>query len=95
MRMTTTRRRLLPLLAIEAAALLAPAVAAADDADYCRALAALANRYLASGTALGNGTTDLETKTAIDSCNKGDTAAGIAVLERKLRSAGFTLPKRS
>ena len=31
---------------------------------------------------------------AIDDCNKGNTAAGIPVLEKKLRSNGFTLPKR-
>ena len=42
----------------------------------------------------GNATPDLETKAAIDDCDRGNTAAGIPVLERKLRSKGFTPPKR-
>ena len=32
---------------------------------------------------------------AIDNCNKGNTAAGIEVLERILRNNGFALPKRT
>ena len=31
---------------------------------------------------------------AIADCNKGNTAAGIPVLEKKLRTNGLTLPKR-
>jgi hypothetical protein len=31
---------------------------------------------------------------AISDCQRGDTAAGIPVLEQKLRDGGFTLPKR-
>jgi hypothetical protein len=82
-----------PLVAL-AVALPAPAFAQTDDATYCIALATLANRYLVSSTAEGRGSPDLETRTAIDDCAKGNTAAGIPVLERKLRSNGFTLPKR-
>ena len=37
---------------------------------------------------------DLTTLGAIDDCNKGNFAAGIAALEKKLRNNGFTLPKR-
>jgi hypothetical protein len=88
-------RRFLLLPFATIVAMLFPAIAEADDADYCRALAGLATRYLVSGTAMGAGTIDLDTKAAIDNCNKGNTAAGIKVLEQKLRSGGFTLPKRS
>jgi hypothetical protein len=83
------------LLVLAAVASIAPQAAmAADDAAYCGELAALAQRYLVEGTALGGGSVDLTTRTAIDDCGKGNTAAGIPVLERKLRSSGFTLPKR-
>jgi hypothetical protein len=37
---------------------------------------------------------DFATLEAIDDCDKGNTAAGIKVLEQKLRSNGFILPKR-
>jgi len=52
----------------------------ADDAAYCAALSEQAVRYLAT--------------CAIDNCDSGRTAAGIAVLERKLRNNGFSLPPR-
>ena len=74
-----------------------PPVAAstlADDPSYCAALSALANKYLVSNTSQGNGSPDLDTRAAINDCNKGNYARGIPVLERKLRSNGFTLPKR-
>ncbi len=82
------------LLAALAATLPVPVFAQSDDAAYCASLAALASRYLVGGTSEGRGVPDLDTSTAIDQCRKGDTAAGIPVLERKLRSNGFTLPKR-
>jgi hypothetical protein len=65
-----------------------PALAQKDDAGYCAALSAPANRYLVSGTGDGEGTPDIETHVAISDCSKGNTAAGIPVLERKLRSNG-------
>jgi hypothetical protein len=71
------------------------ALAQSGDAAYCAALSALANRYIVSGTGEGRGAPDLETRAAINDCDKGNTAAGIPVLERKLRNNGFTLPKRS
>jgi hypothetical protein len=54
----------------------------------------LALRY--TGSAGGNGglRPDFSTTGAIDDCRKGNTAAGIAVLEKTLRNNGFTLPKR-
>ncbi len=83
------------LLLFLAAVLLAlPASAQSDDAAYCSQLGALALRYLTGGTVEGRGVPDLQTRSAIDDCSKGNIAAGIPVLERKLRSNGFTLPKR-
>jgi hypothetical protein len=38
---------------------------------------------------------DLDTRAAMNDCQAGKFARGIPVLERKLRSNGFTLPKRS
>jgi hypothetical protein len=85
--------RALPVLLL--AALLPPAASAqGDDAAYCASLSALANRYLVSGTGQGNGVPDLEVRTASNDCAKGNFAAGIPVLERKLRDGRFTLPKR-
>jgi len=71
-----------------------PTLAQANDAAYCAELGELAVRY--AGSPAGNGDTrpDLATLEAIDNCNKGKTAAGIKVLEQKLRNNGFTLPKR-
>jgi hypothetical protein len=75
-------------------ALVFTASAQSDDAAYCAQLGALATKYL--GSAGGNGGTrpDLDTIEAINDCRSGNTARGIPVLERKLRSNGFTLPKR-
>ena len=71
-----------------------PAVAADDDAAYCQKLAQLALRYTGGAGAEGRLSTDLATMGAIEDCRRGNTAAGIAALERKLRSGGFTLPPR-
>jgi hypothetical protein len=79
-----------PLLAL----LPLSASAQSVDAAYCAALTALANRYLVSSTGQGEGAPDLETRAASNDCAQGNFAAGIPVLERKLRSNGFTLPKR-
>jgi hypothetical protein len=84
--------RILPLLLPVP---LLPTFAQSDDMAYCAQIGALASRYIVGGTDLGRGMPDLETAAAINDCNKGNTAAGIKVLEQKLRSNGFTLPKRS
>ena len=74
---------------------LSNAVAAqGDDAAYCAQLANLAFRYTGSAGGEGRLAPDLTTLGAVEDCKKGNFAAGIAVLERKLRSNGFTLPKR-
>ena len=70
------------------------AVAQSDDAAYCKKLGDYATRYL--GDAGGNGGTrpDFDILEGIAKCNKGDTAGGIAILEKKIRSKGFTPPPR-
>ncbi len=70
------------------------ALAQSEDAAYCAELSRLALRYLTGGTSEGRGVPDLQTSAAVNDCRQGNTAAGIPVLERKLRSNGFTLPKR-
>ena len=71
-----------------------PAAAQSDDAAYCAELGRLTLRYTGGAGAEGRLAADFATVRAIQDCNKGNFAAGIPVLERKLRSNGFTLPKR-
>ncbi|MBN9515762.1 MAG: hypothetical protein J0H97_20330 [Alphaproteobacteria bacterium] len=65
---------------------------AASDSDktYCEELSALYRRYIedARGRRF-----DVEANVAMEDCKKGNTAAAIPVLERKLRQSGFSLPK--
>jgi hypothetical protein len=82
------------LLLLAGAALASPAVAQSDDAAYCAQLGALALRYTGSAGGQGGLRPNFTTVGAIDDCKKGNTAAGIPVLERTLRNNGFTLPKR-
>jgi hypothetical protein len=82
------------MLILACATLPNPAVAQRDDAAYCAQLGNLALRYTGSAGGEGGLRPDFTTLGAIDDCNKGNTATGIAVLERKLRNNGFTLPKR-
>jgi hypothetical protein len=70
------------------------AVAQADDATYCAQLGDLARRYTASAGGEARPMPDKTTLGAIADCDKGNTAAGIPVLEKKLRNNGFTLPNR-
>lgn len=67
---------------------------AQGDAAYCFELGRLALRY--TGHSGGNGglAPDYTTLAAIADCRQGNTAAGIRILEEKLRCNGFTLPKR-
>lgn len=92
MRLPRSPAPLLVLLLI--AALLPGAASAQDDVAYCATLSAQATRYLAGCAIDGTNKPDLETKAAIDDCEKGNTAAGIRVLERKLASNGFAVPRR-
>jgi len=81
-------------LLVAGAGLSNTATAQSDDAAYCAQLANLAFRYTGSAGGEGRLTPDFTTLGAVEDCKKGNFASGIAVLERKLRSNGFTLPKR-
>lgn len=67
---------------------------AKDDMTYCAELSALYRRYLGN-TGEGRTFPDVAAANAISDCERGNTAAGIPVLEKKLRDARFTLPKRT
>lgn len=94
MRSRVSRHALVAVLALLALPMSTTA-ARADDATYCAAMGDLAWRYIAASAIDGASKPDLETKTAIEQCDKGNYAAGIATLERKLRDNHITLPKRS
>jgi len=81
-------------LVLSGALLAMPALAQSDDASYCAELGNLARRYMGSAGGDGRLAADATTTRAIIDCSRGNTAAGIAALEKKLRSSGFTLPKR-
>jgi hypothetical protein len=65
-----------------------------SDAAYCAALIQQYQKFLirTSGHSPNPGTVD--GSVAVDQCKSGNTAAGIPVLERKLRDARIDLPKR-
>lgn len=86
-------RKFLPLLLL--VVVLPPTAGAqGDDAAYCAELSALYRRYLGN-TGEGRQFPDVSAAAAMEECQKGNTAAGIPVLEKKLRDARFTLPKRN
>lgn len=70
------------------------ALAQSDDAAYCTKLGDYARKYLGDPGGNGGMRPDFETTEAINDCNKGNTAAGIAKLEKKIRGMGFTPPSR-
>lgn len=83
------------LLILVGAVLPSAVVAAGDDLAYCNELGGLARRYASNGGgANGANVADLTIIGAQEDCRKGNTDRGIAALERKLRGAGVTLPKR-
>jgi len=63
------------------------------DAAYCARLAELVTKYIGKQIN-GQNRPDSESLVAIDRCDHGDTAAGIPILEKKLKNGGFTLPPR-
>jgi hypothetical protein len=84
-------RLLAVLLAVASAA---PAVAQSADAEYCGALAQLYYRYVIKINSQSPNTGSLDGNVAVAQCRAGNTAAGIPVLEQKLRNNGFSLPAR-
>ena len=88
------KRFLAPALAL---GLVVPALAQQPapmtDREYCEALITTYNRFLGQSSARSQ-YPDVAAGTAIADCQKGNTAAGIPVLETKLRNAGFSTPGR-
>ena len=68
--------------------------ARATEMEYCAELTAMYRRYLGQ-TSSRQTMPDAAASTAIDACERGNTAAGIPVLEKRLTDQRFTLPKRS
>ena len=69
-------------------ALALPFAAFADDASYCKALADLYRQTNGQNM-------DASAPEAMNQCNKGNTAAGIPVLEKALKDQKATLPARN
>jgi hypothetical protein len=86
-------RKPLFLLGLCLLSMAAPA-AHADDASYCAELSNLYRRYLGQSSNRGP-IPDAAASNAMSDCQKGNTAAGIPVLEKRLTDARFTLPKRN
>jgi len=61
------------------------------DAAYCAQLSTLYRRYVQNSPGRQY---DAEAAVALDDCSKGNTQAGIPILERKLVESGFTLPQK-
>ena len=72
------------------------ALAQNNDAGYCKALSDKYQTYVSN---MQSGRSPMpespDVRIAIDQCNKGNTAAGIPVLEQKLKNAKVDLPPRS
>lgn len=63
------------------------------DQTYCESLFATWERYL-SPRGESRSTSGVDAYAAIDQCRRGNTVAGIPVLEKLLRDGLFSLPKR-
>jgi len=71
----------------------AGARAQADDRAYCEALFEMFERYIPS-LSKGHNAGGYDAQASVDQCRQGNTAAGIAALEKKLRDNRLTLPPR-
>lgn len=63
-----------------------------SELTYCENLYALYDRYLAPRGE--SRSASVEAVSAVEQCRRGETAAGIAALEKKLRDSLFSLPPR-
>lgn len=89
--MPKTTRWIPTLLAISISS---AAMAQADDAAYCGALIQKFHRYVIKTNSQSPNTGSLDGNVAVEQCRAGNTAAGIPVLEQKLRGARVELPAR-
>jgi hypothetical protein len=83
------------LAVLLAASLPVSAIAQAADAAYCNTLIQQYHRYVIKVGGHSPNTGSLDGNVAVEQCRAGNTAAGIPVLEQKLRGAGVALPARS
>ena len=81
-------------LAVLLAASLPVSAMAQTDAAYCGSLIQLYHRYVVKINSQSPNTGSLDGNVAVEQCRAGNTAAGIPVLERRLRNAGVSLPAR-
>ena len=88
------KRKPLPLLLGLCLLSMASAEARATDMEYCAELSVMYRKYLGQ-TSSRQTMPDVTASTAIDACERGNTAVGIPVLEKQLTNARFTLPKRT
>lgn len=90
--MTSFEKWLIPAIALS---LPLAASAQGNDFAYCQALSAQYEKYYVktSGHMITPGPVD--GNVAVEQCKAGNTAAGIPVLEKKLRDAKVELPARS
>jgi len=80
-------------LAAALAVLSVAAQAQGNDASYCRALAEKYETYVNNMTSGRSPQQDsVDGRVALEQCKKGDSAAAIPVLEKKLRNAKIDLP---
>jgi hypothetical protein len=79
------------LLSVVAAAIAVPTAAWAegDDKAYCAQLTYLYRKYVQNSPGRG---LDLDAARALEDCSKGNAAAAIPVLERKLRENRISVP---
>ena len=82
------------LAVLLAAALPLSAVAQSGDMAYCDALIQQYNRYVVKVNSQSPNTGGVDGQVAVAQCRAGNTAAGIPVLEQKLRNQGVPLPAR-
>jgi hypothetical protein len=71
------------------------ASAQVSDATYCRRLTARYEAFVENMNGHSQQPGGLDGQVAVEQCKEGNTAAGIPVLERKLRDAKVALPNRS
>jgi len=87
------KRHLFLLAALGAFSPIAGMAQDGGDAAYCARLGELVTKYIGKQIN-GQNRPDSESLVAMDRCDHGDTVAGIPILEKKLKSGGFTLPPR-
>lgn len=84
------KRLLLPIVGLALMPFAAHGGPVQDDKAYCAELSSMYRRYVQNSPGRRF---DVEAGYALENCQKGNTAAAIPVLEKKLESSGFSLPK--